>query len=124
MDNITTKDIMEAISSKDIKIKCSNLDSIIYNNKNGEGYVITVNNNMDGDMIWYFIYHEVCHILMDNVDPKRQEHLFCEYDEADTFALKAYIEESRSKKVLENSPLFKDKLWNKEFKQIFDTWTA
>lgn len=119
---ITLEDIMIKLTKPSVKIRIINLDDITYVHKRGEVYWVSVNNNLHPDLLWYFMFHEIVHILLDDVVESRVKHRFCEFDSADVFTLKAYIEQGGSKKAIETSELLEDKLLNPEFKQIFDKW--
>ena len=113
---------MKELDKDTVEISIRNLDDIASVSKEGNKYKININNNLDGELMWYFIFHEISHILNDEVEGNKKAHFFMEYEHVDKFALKAYIKRGFDKELIRNSALFEEKLENEDFKMIFEAW--
>lgn len=118
--NITTKKIIKTLNDPLVNISIRNSHTIANVKKEDGKYMIHVNNNLDDELVMYFIFHELSHVIMKDFDKDSRANFFLEMEEVDIPALKAYLDSGFNYEKIVNSKLFVKKLKNKEFAKMIE----
>lgn len=120
VENITTEKIVEMLNNPLVDISIRNSNNIANVKKEDGKYMIHVNDNLDDQLIMYFIFHELSHVLMKDFDKDFRANFFLEMEDVDIPALRAYLDKKFDPEIIANSKLFEKKMENKEFSEMIE----
>lgn len=120
--SITTEQIIKKLEEPKVEISIKNSDTIAEVIFLDGKYLINVNNNLEDQLIMYFIFHEVSHILNKDLSNSTAANFFMEFEEVDIYALTAYLDHNFDRELIRNSQLFEEKIKNEQFLNILNKY--
>ena len=110
---VTTRGILEAIEATDVEVIL--LDSHVISNvyMKDKKYIITINSNLQINLIRYFVFHELAHILSGEVTKVHTKgnsmNFEFEFEDVDLVALQTYKDKNFDMELIKKSPFFEIK---------------
>ena len=129
VSKITTTNLLDKLDDPLVKVSIKNSNTIAsvekekIISKDGKitkenKYIIYVNNNLKDELIMYFLFHELSHILVDNFDENSRANFFMKFEEVDIPALQAYLDHNFDPNIISNSELFSEKMEEPRFNKM------
>ena len=112
------EDLIKRLKQDDVEINVVNHNSIASVFKSGDKYMINIKNDLNQDLLRYFIFHEMAHVLNGHVENGEEKYFNFEFEDVDLLALKTYIKLDFNVESLKKSVLFERKLINPEFSKL------